>query len=100
MPSKKELLATLSTTKLLELAKENRVPQIISDFWSGTSKAMGKDEIVDILDQSRKVTKKIVEDKYFSTSKRSPKSKTRTKIKRKSLAKAQQTMIHKRQKHK
>ena len=55
MPSKYDLLAHLSVKQLKELANENNVPLIIEGFFSD-SKATSKDEILEVLSESRKIS--------------------------------------------
>ena len=61
MPSKEALLTQLSVRKLKQLAKENRVSLVVEHFWENYT-ATEKYEIVEILNKSRKVSKKKVED--------------------------------------
>lgn len=101
MPSKEDLLKQLSVKKLRELAKENRVLLLREDPWSFSSKkipAKTKNEIIEVLNKSRKVSKKKVEDMVFGkTKKTSSGASSRTKPKRKRLSKAEKTMILKSQ---
>jgi len=100
MPTKKALLQQLSVRKLKAIAKENRVILVVEHFWENYT-ATEKWEIVEILNKSRKVSKKKVEDVVFSSSKRTTsrkgKSSKATKPKRRRLAKAEKTLILKSQ---
>lgn len=69
MSSKEDLLYALSVKKLRELAKENRVLLITKSIFWGDSPATLKEDIIEILLKSRKVSKKKVEHKVFETSK-------------------------------
>ena len=73
MSSKEDLLNSLSVKQLKELAKENKVLLVREDPWSFSSKknpAKNKGEIIEILNDSRKVSKKEVEAKVFGTQKK------------------------------
>lgn len=104
MPSKEDLLKQLSVKKLKELAKENRVLLIREDPWSFSSRkipAKTKDQIIEVLNSSRKVSKKKVEDVVFGTTKTTRRGKPSSgKPKRKRLAKAEKTLILKSQGYK
>jgi hypothetical protein len=101
MSSKEDLLYALSVKKLRELAKENRVLLITKSIFWGDSPATLKEDIIEILLKSRKVSKKKVENKIFGTSKKKTPTKSKPakgrKPRRKSLAKAQKTLILKSQ---
>jgi len=100
MPSKEQLLQQLSVRKLKVLAKENRVLLVVEGFFNDY-KATEKSEIIEILNKSRKVSKKKVEDVVFGSSKkttsRKGKSTKTTAPKRRRLAKAEKTLILKSQ---
>ena len=101
MSSKEDLLNQLSLKKLRELAQENRVALIYEDWLGYKRPAKTKDELIDILNRSRKVSKKKVESKVFGTSgKKTPTKGKEDKPKRQKLAKAQETMILKSQNYK
>ena len=98
MSSKEDLLRQLSVKKLRELAQENRVLLVYEVWLEGKRPAKTKDEIIEILNQSRKVSKKKVEDRVFGTSRKKTSTKGKDdKPKRKRLAKAQKTLILKSQ---
>ena len=98
MSSKEDLLRQLSVNKLRELAQENRV-LLVYEGWLGDKRpAKTKDEIIDVLNQSRKISKKKVENKVFGTSgKKTPTKGKEDGPKRTRLAKAQETLILKSQ---
>ena len=97
MSSKEDLLRQLSIKKLRELAQENRV-LLVYEGWLGDKRpASTKDEIIYVLNQSRKVSKKKVENKVFGTSRKTPTKGGKGEPKRKRLAKAQKTLILKSQ---
>lgn len=56
MPSKDELLDRATVKELKKLAKDNKVKLEISGFW-GTRDATTKEEIIEVLSESRKVSK-------------------------------------------
>jgi len=98
MSSKEDLLRQLSVKKLRELAKENRVVLVYEDFLGFKNPAKTKKEIIAALNQSRRVSKKKVENRIFGTSeKKTPTKGKEGKSKRKRLAKAQKTLILKSQ---
>ena len=105
MSSKEQLLRALTVKKLRELAKENKVLLVTEEglFWGGT-KATRKDDIIEILSASRKVSKKEIEAKVFGPTKKKTTAKRKSakvaKPKRRGLAKAEKTIILKRQKYK
>lgn len=84
MSSKEDLLRTLSVKKLRDLAHENRVLFVYETWLMGKQKATTKDEIIDVLNESRKVSKKKVEEKVFGAKKKtsSKESSSGTKPKR------------------
>lgn len=91
MPSKEELLIQLSVKQLREFSKENRVLLVRENPWSFSDKkipAKNKGEIVEILNASRKVSKKKVEDRVFGSSKKT------TSRKGKSTARARKGISH------
>ena len=97
MSSKEDLLRQLSLKKLKELAQENRVV-LVYEGWLGDKRpATTKDEIIDVLNRSRKVSKKKVENKVFGTTRKTPTKGKDDVPKRTRLAKAQKTMILKSQ---
>ncbi len=67
MSTKENLLYELSVRKLRALAKENNVSLVIEGFF-GDSKATTKDEIIEVLAKSRKVTKKKIQEKISGKS--------------------------------
>jgi 5-methylcytosine-specific restriction endonuclease McrA len=98
MSSKEDLLRQLSIKKLRELAQENRVVLLYENWLGGKYTATTKDEIIDVLNRSRKVSKKKVENKVFGTSGKKISTKGKEDVlKRTRLAKAQKTMILKSQ---
>lgn len=97
MSSKEDLLRQLSVKQLRELAQENRVLLVYEDWLGGKYTATTKDEIIEVLNQSRKVSKKKVENKVFGTTRKTPIKGKDDVPKRTRLAKAQQTMILKSQ---
>jgi len=98
MSSKEDLLRQLSIKKLRELAQENRIVLVYEDWLGGKNTATTKDEIIDVLNRSRKVSKKKVENKVFGTSGKKTPTKGKEDVpKRTRLAKAQKTMILKSQ---
>ena len=100
MASREDLLNSLTVKQLRELAKENRVLLIYEGFWENRP-ARNKSEIIEILSNSRKISKKKIEDKVFGPKKStSRRKKTTTRSKRRGLAKAEKTKILKRQKYK
>ena len=99
MPTKEDLLRQLSVRKLRELAHDNKVLLIYENPWVfGREKipAKSKEEIIEVLNKSRKVSKKKVEEKVFGSTKKTSSRKSDT-PKRKRLAKAQKNMILKSQ---
>ena len=103
MPSKEALLTQLSLRKLKQLAKENRVSLVVEHFWENYT-ATEKNEIVEILNKSRKVSKKKVEDMVFGSTKkttsRKGKSAKTSKPKRRRILAADRSEILERQKGK
>ena len=101
MSSKEDLLRQLSVKKLRELAHENKVLLVREDPWSFSTKkipAKNKEQILEILHNSRKVSKKKVEEKVFGASRKKTPTKGKDDVpKRKRLAKAQKTLILKSQ---
>jgi len=98
MSSKEDFLRQLSVKKLRELAQENRVLLVYEGWFGEKRPAKTKDEIIDVLNQSRKVSKKKVENKIFGTSRKKKSTKgEKDGPKRKRLAKAQKTLILKSQ---
>lgn len=76
MSAKEDLLYELTVSKLRALAKENNVSLVI-EGWLEESKATTKDDIIEILSKSRKITKKKIQDKISgkSTTKKKTKPK-------------------------
>ena len=67
MSTKEDLLNELTVSRLRALAKENNVSLII-EGWIEDSKATTKDDIIEILSKSRKITKKKIQDKISGKS--------------------------------
>lgn len=57
MPTKEDLLRSLKVKELRQLAKENRV-SLVKEGWFGSSRATNKDDIIEILLESSRITKK------------------------------------------
>jgi len=76
MSAKEGLLYELTVSKLRALAKENNVSLVIEGLLED-SKATAKDDIIEILSKSRKITKKKIQDKISgkSTTKKKTKPK-------------------------
>jgi 5-methylcytosine-specific restriction endonuclease McrA len=102
MPSKRELLSALNVTALRKLAKENKVSLVTEDWLGGEQKATRKEDILDVLSKSSKVTKKKIEAKMGTSSKKSSSKGKATsgKVKRRSLLAGEKTQVKKRQKYK
>ena len=101
MPSKSELLNALTVSKLRALAKENNVSLVFENWLLGDTRATSKEDIVEILSESRKISKKKIEAKMGEGSKKSSKKKgTKKSGKRRSLMTGEKTQIKKRQKYK
>ena len=104
MASKEALLNQLSLRKLKQLAKENKVLLVVEGFF-GSSTATDKYEIVEILNKSRKVSKKKVEEAVFGSSKKTTSRKKAsgkkvTSTKRRRILAADRSEILERQKGK
>ena len=103
MSSVWDLLDALTVKQLRELAHENRIP-LISEGILSSGPARSKFDIVEILAESGKISEKKIKDKMFGpkiTRKSTRRtSKKTTRIKRRKLAKAEETKVLKRQKHK
>ena len=70
MPTKSDLLFTLTKKEMKQLAKEYGDELVILDWRGSTRKARTKDEIVEALESSRKVSKKTIKSFINSKSKK------------------------------
>jgi len=97
MPSKEDLLQSLSLKKLRELAKENKISLINPWSWGELTE---KYDIIEVLASSKKITIKKINDKLSSPNKSKKTTSETPKPKRKTLAKASRTLILKSQNYK
>lgn len=80
MPTKEDLLNSLTVKQLKELARENKI-SLVLEGWLWESKATNKDEIIEVLLDSSKITKKKILAKL--TSKTALRSESKKKTSRK-----------------
>jgi len=96
MPTKSELLNQLSVRKLRALAKENNV-SLKNEYMFGNQQLTRKNDIVNRLSESRKITKKKIEAKIAGKTK---KTAQKGRAKRRGILAADRSKILERQKGK